>query len=336
MLTVSVIIPCYNRADLVGETIQNILDQSYKPHEIIVVDDGSTDNSVEVIRSFGASITLIQQPNQGPGAARNAGFKASTGDLIQFMDSDDLASKNKLEVQVHALQSPGADFAYCPWVRCTISNKSIRFLDKILQAGAVPDKKPMLEYFLSGWSLVFQNCLFKRTILQTSGIYRTDLMPSEDSEYFIRILLAGARPVHTPECLVFYREHNSNKITASGTSVKHRATDWTHFLKITGHQVAGRLSKMKLSTKVALSASVKMHTKQCAQLQLPQLPADHPYLQFSVPFLNLLCSSYILNSKIQRRLSKSPDYYPAFSHANGGPAYQKLVNEIGYKNLNNE
>ena len=313
-----------------------MLNQSYRPHEVIVVDDGSTDNSVEVIRSFGNSVTLIQQTNQGPGAARNAGFKASTGDLIQFMDSDDLASKNKLEVQVNAFQNTGADFAYCPWVRCTIENKSIRFLDKILQAGPIPDKKPMLEYFLSGWSLVFQNCLFRRTILQAAGTYRTDLMPSEDSEYFIRILLAGARAVHTPECLIFYREHNTNKITASGTSVKHRATDWTHYLNITGHQVASLLPKMNFFTKIALAASVKQHSSQCEKLQVPQLPAGHPYLQLSVPPISLLINVYTLYGKILRKASNTSDFNTAFNRKTGGPGYRQLITDIGYKNVNNE
>lgn len=112
---VSVIIPNFNRADLISNTIHNILGQSFRAVEIIVVDDGSTDHSIEVLEGFGTQITLIRQENSGPGGARNAGFGAASGQFIQFMDSDDLASLNKLEIQVAALESEGADMAFCPW-----------------------------------------------------------------------------------------------------------------------------------------------------------------------------------------------------------------------------
>lgn len=123
MSRISVIIPNYNRATLIGETIENMLNQTIIPDELIVVDDGSTDNSVDIIRSFGSCVHLIRQSNQGPGAARNLGLKASSGDYIQFMDSDDLASINKLEVQSKALDQSDADFTYCPWIRSAIQEK---------------------------------------------------------------------------------------------------------------------------------------------------------------------------------------------------------------------
>ncbi|RYF91066.1 MAG: glycosyltransferase, partial [Chitinophagaceae bacterium] len=276
MAEISVIIPCYNRATLIGDTIRNMLAQTIKA-EIIVVDDGSTDNSVEVIESFGEKVKLIRQTNQGPGAARNAGLQAASGEFIQFMDSDDLASANKLWTQVNALKEQGGDFAYGPWVRCRIAENKIQFLDRVLQTQPVPDDRPMLEWFLSGWSLVFQNCVFRRTILQKAGYYRTDLMPSEDSEYFIRILNAGAVPVHTPGCLVFYREHEVNKITSTGTSSTHRANDWTRFLEITGALLEKRIPSMKAGTRRALAANVANHLNHCRAHQLPLLSPEHPY-----------------------------------------------------------
>src|SRR5262245_27872009 len=112
--SVSVIIPNYNRAALVGETIDNMLAQSLPPAEVIVVDDGSVDDSVAVIDSFVNRVKLIRQPNRGPGAARNAGLEIATGDFIQFMDSDDLASLNKLEDQVALLNRTGASVAFSP------------------------------------------------------------------------------------------------------------------------------------------------------------------------------------------------------------------------------
>ncbi len=114
---VSVIIPNYNRETLIGETISNLLKQSLPPCEIIIVDDGSTDKSVEIIRSCGAKIKQIQQNNPGAGAARNAGLRAAIGEFIQFQDSDDLFSLNKMAVQAKLLEQTGADIAFSPWVK---------------------------------------------------------------------------------------------------------------------------------------------------------------------------------------------------------------------------
>jgi glycosyltransferase involved in cell wall biosynthesis len=334
MSTVSVIIPCYNRASLVGETIENMLTQSLKPYEVIVVDDGSTDDSAAVIESFGAAVRLVRQSNQGPGTARNAGLKIATGEFIQFMDSDDLASNNKLEVQVKALESGDADFAYGPWIRCHIANKQIAFTDQVLQPLPVPFSRPMLEWFISGWSLVFQNCLFRRSLLDKAGVYRTDLMPSEDSEYFIRILLAAAKPVHTPECLVFYREHELNKITGAGTSSVHRVKDWTHFLEITGAHLQHRLAAMQPATRIALGAAVQQHIKQCQSQNLPSLPTDHPYYKLISSGRKPLFLLHDFLNRINRRFKGTPDYHKAFGRKPVTAAERSLVTGIGYQPVN--
>ena len=86
MPTLSVIIPNYNRAGLIGETLDNVFAQTRPPDEVIVVDDGSTDASVAVIERYGSRVRLIRQANAGPGAARNRGLAEARGDLIQFMD----------------------------------------------------------------------------------------------------------------------------------------------------------------------------------------------------------------------------------------------------------
>src|ERR1035437_9549587 len=122
MSTVSVIVPNYNRASLIGGTLDNLLAQTLRPHEIIVGDDGSTDDSVAVIQQFGRAIHLIQQANRGPGAARNAGLAVTTGEFIQFQDSDDLLSLNKLEAQARVMEQTGADLVYSPFVKGCIAD----------------------------------------------------------------------------------------------------------------------------------------------------------------------------------------------------------------------
>jgi len=88
--TFSVIIPCYNRAGLIGQTLRSVLDGDKQPDEIIVVDDGSTDGSVDEVRAFAARVRLIPQENAGPGAARAHGSEQASGDYLCFLDSDDL------------------------------------------------------------------------------------------------------------------------------------------------------------------------------------------------------------------------------------------------------
>jgi glycosyltransferase involved in cell wall biosynthesis len=330
---VSVIIPNFNRADLVGQTISCILAQTVEPLEIIVVDDGSTDSSREVISAFSNRVKLITQANQGPGAARNAGFRASSGEFIWFMDSDDLASENKIEAQYRVLSGSTYDFAYCPWIRCSISDDTMRFCSQVLQAEPLPDKKPMLEWFLSGWSLVFQNCLFRRSAIEKAGPYRTDLMPSEDSELFIRILRSGAEGIFTPDCMVFYREHNSNKITGAGTTGNARLRDWTNFLTITGQALAAQLPSMKFSTKLALSSSVRSHLRACRENGLVQLESNHPYLDLIQRYPAMFLIVHDLMNRVERKIKGYPDFLTAFRSRRPGPAEAALAEGIGYKTV---
>jgi glycosyltransferase involved in cell wall biosynthesis len=225
MSTVSVIIPNFNREKLVGETIQNMLEQSLPPHEVIVVDDGSTDRSVEVISSFGSRVKLIRQENQGPGAARNAGLAVAAGEYIQFMDSDDLASRNKLERQVAALEENQADIAYSPWVKVFIDNAFVSFEDHVLQTRPLPESLSILEWFLSSWSIVLQACLFRNNLLKKIEPFRKDLLVWEDGELLVRLFALKPQVVFAPGCLTLYRLHNYQKLTESGTTDLRRLQD---------------------------------------------------------------------------------------------------------------
>ncbi|MEN8215312.1 MAG: glycosyltransferase [Pseudomonadota bacterium] len=236
MVKISVIIPNYNRAKIVSETVENMLLQSLPPHEIIVVDDCSTDDSVSVLKSFGNKITLIQQAeNRGPGAARNAALRIVTGDFVQFMDSDDLSSLNKLQHQSAILEETDGDIVYSPWVRGYFLKKVFHPEDVVLQQQALPTVKDMLTWFITEWSIIFQQCLFRRVFLEKVGFYREDMRLYEDGEFFVRLLLAGPKVVFTKNVLTLYRSENPedhDKLTGSGSNAQRKAMDTAHFFNI--------------------------------------------------------------------------------------------------------
>ena len=232
MSRISVIIPNFNRETLISATIENLLAQTHLSHEIIVVDDGSTDGSVEVIRSFGSKIKLIQQANQGPGAARNAGLAVATGDYIQFQDSDDLLSLNKLEAQARQLDDTGADLVFGPWAHVFIREQQVRFETCMLQQALPPKSIELSAWLLRGWSTIFQSVLFRKTLLTATGHYRTDIRYGEDMEFFFRLLARRPRAAFAADVLTLYRVDAPNKLSHdAGLAKSRRDIDWAKCLR---------------------------------------------------------------------------------------------------------
>jgi len=180
--TVSVIIPTFNRADLVSDAIDSVLHQIVPPDDIIVVDDGSTDNTLQKLDNYRAKISIITQENKGVAAARNRGIQAAAGEWLTFLDSDDLWVPQKLQVQKTAL-AENPDFRICytgeTWQR---SDKPVS-----------PKKQPQR---FSGW--IYKHCLprcivaassviIHRSILEHIGYFDETLPACEDYDLWLRI-----------------------------------------------------------------------------------------------------------------------------------------------------
>src|SRR5690349_3364422 len=116
---ISVLIPAYNAEALLADTIRAVLDQTWTNKEIIIIDDGSTDNTLALAKSFAsANVKVIAQENRGQSAAENRAFAEAQGDLLEYLDADDLLAPDKLEVQVRRLAECGHDcIASCRWGR---------------------------------------------------------------------------------------------------------------------------------------------------------------------------------------------------------------------------
>ncbi len=226
---ISVIIPAYNREDLIGETLESLLAQSLPALEILVVDDGSTDRTPSVARSFGAPVRVIPKENAGPGAARNRGIKEARGTFLHFFDSDDIAVPNKHEVQRRVLDESGADIAYGPWMKGFIEGKDFYPENHVYQQRGLP-RGDLVRALMSNWSVVPHACLFRREIVGAVGGFPEDLRVGEDQLMFLRCLLAGARVVPSADTLELYRLNNPDKLTASREGHRNRIMEWGRFL----------------------------------------------------------------------------------------------------------
>ena len=270
---ISVVIPTYNRAALLPQTLRCLFGQTLPADEIIVVDDGSSDGTEDAARAAfhrwesekvkgkrweGGKLPefkVIRQENSGPGAARNRGFAESKGEFIHFFDSDDIAALNKHEVQVRALHESGADIAYGPWVKGRIvadepqhgawsmehGEQRYHFEAEghVLQQKGLP-QGDLIKELLTRWSIVPQACMFRRSIIEKSGAFPDDMFVAEDQLVFLRCLLAGARVVHTPQTLSFYRLGDAGKLTESAGGHRRRITDWAVFLERSSKECEAR------------------------------------------------------------------------------------------------
>jgi glycosyltransferase involved in cell wall biosynthesis len=240
-MEMSVIIPAYNREHLIGETLHSLLMQTRPAEEIIVVDDGSTDDTAEVAektlenwkvenRKQKPEFKLIRQANEGPAAARNAGFRASRGEFIHFFDSDDLAASNKQAVQLAALESTGADIAISPWIQGRFADKRFAASNHVLQQNGLPREPDLIKALLSCWSFVPHSALFRRSIVEKAGGFPEDLFVGEDQFMFLACLLADAKVMHTPGTIEFYRLGDAGKITENKEWAGRHLREWARFL----------------------------------------------------------------------------------------------------------
>ena len=184
--TVSVIIPAYNQAQFVSEAIDSVLAQSFKDFEIVVVNDGSTDNTEDVLKKYSGKITYIYQENKGPAAAKNKGIVASRGKYVATLDSDDIWLSQKLEMQTKHLDSNGKvglvyTDAYMVDSDGTRTHNVTSFAQYAPFSGYVLDKL-ILNNFIPSLTV-----MVRRTVLDTVGLFDESLLIGEDWDLWLRI-----------------------------------------------------------------------------------------------------------------------------------------------------
>lgn len=214
---VSIIIPLYNAEPFIEETVQSALNQTWQNKEIIIVDDGSTDNSLSIAKSLeGNQVKVLSQPNKGASAARNYGFKESSGEYIQFLDADDLLDSKKIELQLQVLNKTH---------KCIAFGRCIHFFGADGDFKKIEQKHPQLNYEedntefikklygafpeIPGSMIEVHSWLTPRNVIEKAGYWNEELSVDDDGEYFLRVLLASEKVYHVNPAICYYRKNKS-------------------------------------------------------------------------------------------------------------------------------
>ncbi len=203
---VSIVIPCYNAELWVGSALESALAQTWPNREIILVNDGSIDGSLAKARRYeGRGVRIIDQPNRGAAAARNAGLRAADGAFVQFLDADDLLAPDKIERQMDRLGRLGpAMLASGAWARFSGNSAQAEFT-------AHPNWRDLsgVEFLQLHYEKICMMhpaaWLAPRPLLDRAGPWDEALTLNDDGEYFARVMLAAEGIVFCPDARSYYR-----------------------------------------------------------------------------------------------------------------------------------
>ena len=209
---ISVIMPCYNAEAYLADTIASVFKQSHPYIELIVVDDGSTDKSPEILSNLNQQypeLTVFYQKNQGPYPARNFALQHSRGDFIAFMDTDDYWTPDCLEKLYNSLINNNADLSYCGWQN--IIENSINSPPYIPPAY---EQEDIFVSFLKSCPWPIHAVLTRRKIIDKLNGFSTHCFSSMDYDFWIRLSAVTQNIILVPEVLAFYRWHNHGQISS--------------------------------------------------------------------------------------------------------------------------
>jgi glycosyltransferase involved in cell wall biosynthesis len=201
--TVSVVIPAYNCEAYIGDAVESVLNQTVPAHEVVVVDDGSTDGTREILQRFTSRIRVISRSNAGPSAARNAGVAAATGHWIGFLDGDDAWLPSKLERQLAVGMDPSVAVVYSD--RFNIGNRG-NFPEIQGQIQRMYSGDVFEDLMLLGNHITNSSVLIRAAVFRELGGFDEQLPPAEDWDLWIRVAEKYRIGV-CPEPLVRYRFH---------------------------------------------------------------------------------------------------------------------------------
>ncbi len=218
MPSVSIVIPTYNGSRYILQTIESVLQQTYRDYEIIVVDDGSNEDIKSLLKPFADKISYIRIENSGPAAARNKGIQVSKGEFLALLDHDDIWKPGNLQEKVDFLQrNPGSAMVYSyPELMDSEGNALHQEYPSVFPNGSVFE-----DLLLRNWITTFSCTLIRRSIFNRVGLLdeRREIMSCDDYDMWLRIADVSSI-VFSPDRQVRYRVHDTSLIKNYDISLK--------------------------------------------------------------------------------------------------------------------
>lgn len=253
---VSLIIPCYNASRWLRASLESAFAQTWQPLEVILIDDGSTDDSRRIAQEFEPrGLRIVTQPNRGQCAACNHGLRIARGDYVKFFDADDLLSPDAIAIQVAALRGKTDAIAYGEWARFRSDPAESSFTPRPGWHDAAPvdwlveiwaDAQPMMQC---------AQFLVPRTVLDRCGGWRESLSLVNDFEFFARVVLAGSGIVFTPGARLYYRSGIAGSLSR-GRTQRAWESAYESLVTGTGHLLAAEDSPRTRQAAAAILQSL--------------------------------------------------------------------------------
>lgn len=241
-LSISIIIPSYNRADLLPRAIDSLLNQTHRPDQIIVVDDASTDNTSEVLASYRDEIMAVKHPvNRGLSGARNTGIQHVTGEVVTFLDSDDILLPASIEKRLSLLESlPDVSVVYSDVMLVDEQGKALARYSE-LEPGSQPSGNVFHEFILHNLMPV-HGFMFRRSCLDKVGGFDIQVPQVADYDFWLR-MASHYQFLYLDEPLAYYYVHSSMmtrveqpEMQQAWLKVHRRIFDMGAFRQLTAYQ----------------------------------------------------------------------------------------------------
>jgi glycosyltransferase involved in cell wall biosynthesis len=224
---VSIIIPLYNSAEYITETVQSAISQTWKNIEVIIVDDGSSDDSLRIAKTLASDqVKVFHQVNKGASSARNLGLKYAKGDYIQYLDADDLLSPDKIEMQLQSLAGTKNQIAVCPTVYFYNWENPLEQKPVTRELAYLYTTSHTLDFLLNlygingnGSMVTIHSWLTPRTIIDNIGSWNEALSVDDDGEYFCRVVLKATKIVFADNVYNYYRKYKNGNNLANRRSL---------------------------------------------------------------------------------------------------------------------
>jgi glycosyltransferase involved in cell wall biosynthesis len=195
---VSVIVPVSNGERFLAEALESVLQQGHRPLEIVVVDDGSTDGTAAVVRRFGERVRYVHQLHRGAPAARNQGVRVASGNVIAFLDADDLWAEDKLAVQLPLLQADRE-------LQIILGHTQL-----LRRAGTEGEKTAFQPWGEPRLAPSVGSAIVRREAFECVGVFDETQQYCDDVDWFLRVRESGVGMWVHPEVVLYYRRHEAN------------------------------------------------------------------------------------------------------------------------------